>query len=287
MRSIGTLRSIGTRHILTKHALDFFDLNQVIFFERPSHDSYKRNRGGIDPSHAAFPCASQAWLFAAQVLNPRIQDKLIQSRLKTPRAAAFAGIIFSILFMTAFSLLRIVVPSDPLEPGKWLKTSAGLVSVALHLLPFAGIAFLWFVGALRDRLGELEDQFFATVFFGSSLLFLAMLFTLAAAVGAMILAFGQGTAGVPDSVAFHFSRTFAYNIVNIYMVKMAGVFLMSTSTVVIFTKIAPRWVALLGFGLALILLFVSFVAFPLWVLLMSICLLIDEFSQKPRTDRPH
>jgi len=191
--------------------------------------------------------------------------------------------------MAAFSLLRIVVPSDPLEPGKWLKTSAGLVSVALHLLPFAGIAFLWFVGALRDRLGELEDQFFATVFFGSSLLFLAMLFTLAAAVGAMILAFGQGTADVPDSLAFHFSRTFAYNIVNIYMVKMAGVFLMSTSTVVIFTKIAPRWVALVGFGLALILLFVSshfswtFVAFPLWVLLMSICLLIDEFSQKPRT----
>jgi hypothetical protein len=148
-------------------------------------------------------------------------------------------------------------------------------------------------GALRDRLGELEDQFFSTVFLGSSLLFLAMLFTLAAAVGAMILSFGQGAADVPDSMAFHFSRTFAYNIVNIYMVKMAGVFLMSTSTVVIFTKIAPRWVALVGFGLALILLFVSshfswtFVAFPLWVLLMSICLLIDEFSQKPRTDRPH
>jgi len=43
-------------------------------------------------------------------------------------------------------------------------------------LPFAGIAFLWFIGVLRDRLGELEDRFFATVFLGSGLLFLAMLF---------------------------------------------------------------------------------------------------------------
>ena len=46
-----------------------------------------------------------------------------------------------------------------------------------------GIAFLWFIGVLRDRLGAQEDQFFATVFFGSGLLFLAMLFTAAAIIG--------------------------------------------------------------------------------------------------------
>src|SRR5215813_7590159 len=207
-------------------------------------------------------------------------EKLVQAKLKTPRAAAIAGIVFSVLFVAAFSMLRISVPSDPTEPGEWLKTSSKLVGLALNLLPFAGIAFLWFVGALRDRLGPLEDRFFATVFLGSSLLFLAMLFTLAAVVGAMILAFARGAADVSTSVAFHFTRTFAYNIVNIYMVKMAGVFVMSTSTVVIFTKIAPRWIALVGFGLALLLLFVSayfswtFVAFPLWILLISVCLLV-------------
>jgi hypothetical protein len=55
--------------------------------------------------------------------------------------------------------------------------------LALYLVPFAGIAFLWFIGVLRDRLGELEDRFFATVFFGSGLLFLAMLFASAAVAG--------------------------------------------------------------------------------------------------------
>jgi hypothetical protein len=37
------------------------------------------------------------------------------------------------------------VPADPLEPGAWLRTSSGTVVVALNIIPFAGIAFLWFM----------------------------------------------------------------------------------------------------------------------------------------------
>jgi hypothetical protein len=213
-------------------------------------------------------------------------DRSVRARLKTPRAAAIAGIIFSVLFIAAFSMLRISVPSDPTEPGEWLKTSSSLVGFALNLLPFAGIAFLWFVGALRDRLGQLEDRFFATVFLGSSLLFLAMLFVLAAVVGAIILTFAADSRDGMNAATFHFARTLTYNIVNIYMIKMAAVFMMSTSTVIIYTDIAPRWVAYLGFILALLLLFGSayvswvFVAFPFWVFLISTCLLIEKFHHK-------
>lgn len=209
----------------------------------------------------------------------------IQSRLKTPRAAATAGILFSVLFITAFSLLRISLPSDPTESGDWLKTSSVSVGFALNLLPFAGIAFLWFVGALRDRLGDLEDRFFSTVFLGSSLLFLATLFTSAAAIGAIILAFAADPDNLMNSAAFRFTRTFAYNVANIYMIRMAAVFMISTSTVVVYTEIAPRWVAFLGFVLALLLLFGSayfswvFVAFPFWVFLISACLLVDKYRR--------
>ena len=212
-------------------------------------------------------------------------EKLVQSRLKTPRAAAIAGILFSALFIAAFSLLRISVPSDPTESGEWLKTSSISVGFALNLLPFAGIAFLWFVGALRDRLGVLEDRFFSTVFLGSSLLFLAMLFTSAAAIGAIIVAFAADPNNLTNSAAFYLARTLAYNLANIYMVKMAGVFMISTSTVITYTGIAPRWVAYLGFALALLLLFGSsyfswvFVAFPFWVFLISACLLVDKYRR--------
>jgi hypothetical protein len=77
-------------------------------------------------------------------------------------------------------VVRLSVRADPLEAGAWLKTSANTIALGLNLVPFAGIAFSWFIGVLRDRLGELEDRFFATVFLGSGLLFLAMLFASAA-----------------------------------------------------------------------------------------------------------
>jgi hypothetical protein len=100
---------------------------------------------------------------------------LTHANLKTPRAAAVAGVVFSVLLIAALWLLRTSIPADPLEPGVWITTGAGNVALALNLIPFAGIAFLWFIGSVRDRLGPLEDRFFATVFFGSALLFLAML----------------------------------------------------------------------------------------------------------------
>ena len=98
------------------------------------------------------------------------------------------------------------------------------MALALNLMPFAGIAFLWFIGVLRDRLGQQEDRFFATVFFGSGLLFLAMLFTAAAIVGAILIAFASQPKELIGSATFHFARAAAYSMVNVYMIKMASVF---------------------------------------------------------------
>ena len=92
-------------------------------------------------------------------------EYLLRANLRTPKAAAIAGMLFSFLLMAAFSLLRISVPADPQEPGSWLRTNSSTIALAINLVPFAGIAFLWFIGVLRDRLGQLEDRFFATVFF--------------------------------------------------------------------------------------------------------------------------
>jgi hypothetical protein len=112
----------------------------------------------------------------------------IRPRLKTPRAAAVAGIFFSMPLMSVLVLFRLSVRADPLEAGAWLKTGSKTVAPARNLVPFAGIAFLWFIGVLRDRLSEMEDRFFATVFFGSGLLFLAMPFASAAVAGGIIIA---------------------------------------------------------------------------------------------------
>src|SRR5690348_14070459 len=136
------------------------------------------------------------------------QRTLTRAGLKTPRAAAIAGMLFSVLLIVVFWLLRSAVPADPQEPGSWLDTDSGRIALALNLVPFAGIAFLWFIGVLRDRLGAHEDRFFATVFFGSGLLFLAMLFVGAAVIGAIVLAFAAAPGEVAQSATFHFARAF-------------------------------------------------------------------------------
>ncbi len=206
--------------------------------------------------------------------------------LRTPRAAAIAGLLFSLLLLVSFALLRLTIPMEPLDSGSWLTRYPERLSWALYLVPFTGIAFLWFIAVLRDRLGDQEDRFFATVFLGSGLLFLGLLFMLAAIAQGLIAAFATAEASEPR--AFQFARTAIFEIFNVYMVKMAAVFMFTASTLTIRTEIAPRWIALVGYVLALILLLASsliawsFVVFPLWVMLMSASILSDEFGLMPR-----
>ena len=205
-----------------------------------------------------------------------------RSRLTTPRAAAVAGVLFSILLIASLVLVRASIPADPRDAGAWLSNSARTVSLALNLVPFAGIAFLWFIGVIRDRLGEHEDKFFSTVFLGSGLLFLAMLFASAAVAGGIMLAYGARPADMAQSDSYAFGRAFTYVVLNTYAMRMAGVFMISSCTLFIRLKVTPRWMALLGYVLALVLLLsishFSWIAivFPLWVLLISVYILIEN-----------
>ena len=75
---------------------------------------------------------------------------------------------------------------------------------------------------------------------------------------------------------------------NVYAIKMAGVFMISTSTVVIYTKTVPRWTAVLGYVLACVLpigsyyINLSFFVLPLWVLLLSIYILFDNLGRQQK-----
>ena len=211
---------------------------------------------------------------------------LTRARLKAPRAGAIAGIVFSTLFIISLVLIRISVPANPLDAGTRFSGAWKTVSLAMYLLPFAGIAFLWFIGVLRDRIGAYEDRFFATVFLGSGLLFLAMLFAFSAVAGGIMMVYGALPGQLMESGIYTFGRTVAYQIMNVYAVKMAGVFMITTCTLAIRIGIFPRWMAFLGYGLALLLLLISaylswtLLVFPLWVLLISVHILLANLKPK-------
>ena len=213
--------------------------------------------------------------------------QLTRPGLTTPRAAAVAGIVFSVLLIISLTLIWSSVPTDPQETGSWLPRSADRVNLALHLMPFAGIAFLWFIGVLRDRIGPYEDRFFATVFLGSGLLFLAMLFASSAVAGGTLMVYQAAPGKLMESGVYFFGRTVTYQIMNVYALRMAAVFMISTCTLSIRTNVIPRWMALLGYALALLLLLNTGyrhwipLVFPLWVLLISLHILIGNFKRDP------
>ena len=208
-------------------------------------------------------------------------------RLRNPRAAAVAGLLFAALLIASLTLLVSAVPKDPLEQGAWLAVSIDKVVFAINLIPFAGVAFLWFIGVVRDRLGTAEDRLFATVFLGSGLLFLAMLFVAAGVFGAIVVVYAAKPDSLANSATFAVMRAFAYVLFNVYAIKMAGVFMMVTSTLGLRTGFVARWIGVLGLFLALYLLFGSqwfdwsFALFPAGVLLISGYILVDTFRSVP------
>ncbi|WP_327416683.1 hypothetical protein [Streptomyces sp. NBC_01233] len=189
-------------------------------------------------------------------------------RLKTPRAAGMAGVGFALLLGAAIVLMRIAVPGDAahavIDPDKrWA------VQVSLEIVPFAGIFFLWFMGALRAHTGEAEDRFVATVFLGSGFVFVATLFVSAAAAGTVL------NEDTPSS----FGRHYSYTLLATYALRMGAVFVLATSTIGRLLGVFPRSLALLGTVVGLVLIVVgsgvpwSELLFPAWALIISVHIL--------------
>jgi len=152
--------------------------------------------------------------------------------------------------------------------------------LALSLVPFAGIAFLWFMGVIRDRIGSAEDQFLSTVFVGSGLLFLALTFVSAGLAGGVLGAYAEEPNSLIASGVYAFVRAATFRITNVYQVKMAGVLMLSLSTIWVRTRVLPRWLAFLTYALALGMLlgiasslWVTLI-FPAWVCAVSVYFLL-------------
>ena len=199
------------------------------------------------------------------------------------RAAGVAGIIFAVLFTASLLLLLGRQPANATLAtlAAWARESEQRWFVGLQMIPFAGIAFLWFLATIRNRIGRREDQFLATVFIGSGLLFVAMMFVGGAAAAAPVTLSSLSQTAV-DPEAATIGRGIAYALYFVYGIKMAAVFIMVSSTIGLRSGTLPRWFCLLGYVTALALLVVVFVSeyvvlvFPVWVAIASLILIMER-----------
>ena len=207
------------------------------------------------------------------------------SGLRTQQSAAIAGILFAVLAGASMVLIQVSVPDDRIYDSTWVQEQAGELGIAVGLMPFAAISFLWFVGVIRDQLGEREDRFFATVFLGSGIVFLSLWLVWSMILGATLVT-AEADPSWPGSSGFTFTVSVANVSGSVAMLRMAGVFVFSAGTMWLRTAALPRWVVWLSYVVGVVLLAGGEslrplrLAFPLWVLVVSVRLLWPVITRK-------
>jgi hypothetical protein len=216
---------------------------------------------------------------------------VIAQALRTPRSAALAGVVFALLYGAAVVIVRLAVPDGIVDASAWRTNPMERISTAVHLLAYAGIAFLWFMGVVRSRIGAREDRFLSTVFVGSGTLFLATTFAAGAVASGLVNLHAQVPGGVAGDAAFALGSRVAFELINLYGVRMAGVFMISFGTLGLRTRAMPRWFVGLTYALAAALLlsigytlWVTLI-FPLWVLALSAFLLVAGLGAETEAPR--
>jgi len=213
-------------------------------------------------------------------------DYVIRRRLRSPRSAAIAGIIYAILTIIGMVLVSNITNDLPADiTREWLDAWSDRASVAIALAPFAGIAFLWFTGVVRDRLGEHEDQLFATIFLSSGIITVVLLFIWSAIFAALMRTSSLAAIGLADDDVYVFGFALMNRIIGDYTLRMAGVFMTAIGTLWTRSGIMPRWLAIITYVLALGFLLAAGWAkearfiLPAWVFVVSVYILILNYRR--------
>ena len=147
-------------------------------------------------------------------------------------------------------------------------------------MPFAGIAFLWFIGVVRDGFGRYEDKFFASVFLGSGMLFLAMTFVAAGLAAGLVASSALLEQAGDASGVSPLAQVVIIALFKTYAIRMAAVFMISLATIWLKTGLMPKWLVGTTYLVAVSLLIGSDIstwivlAFPTWVLVVSLLALV-------------
>ena len=211
---------------------------------------------------------------------------LIQRQVRSPRSAAIAGIAYALLMITGMILTASISQTKPETITRdTLESWSSTATIVITLIPFAGIAFLWFTGVIRDRLGEMEDQFFTTIFLTSGTIQVVLLFLWGAVFGALMVTRAIASVGPVDERMYIFGFALMNEIIGNYGLRMAGVYMSAINTLWTRTGLMPRWLTIgtyilaLGFLVAAERIREARYLFPAWVFVVSIYILILNYRR--------
>jgi magnesium-transporting ATPase (P-type) len=217
--------------------------------------------------------------------TPASPEERGRSLRRAASLTAIVGIVFALLFILAFVLMAQVPNSKATDQEIIDYYSSGASSVpvivGLYVLPFGGIAFLWFIVTLRmweaasaRRLNALQSNLQLV----SGILFVALFFVGAATSSVVAVSAQYAEGGIDPGASRQFS-TLGSTLIIFFSMRMAAMFVFTTSSLGRSAGILPRWFGLVGFGVGLFLLLsaaftpVLVLSFPAWVLALCLILL--------------
>lgn len=223
-----------------------------------------------------------------QPTDPLIASRRVRRRLISIEAAAIAGIVCAVGWVLSLRALLgapgVGAPDAEIVEYYSDPSNGTAALIWLQVLVVATIAFLWFIGVVRSRLGDREPRLFGTVFLGSGVLLAGLVFTGAAllAAPAVLLAVGDRT---PDPDAVAVIRAAAAVMLSVFAPRMATLVMLSTASLGRATGALPTWMVWLTYAAGV----GAFVnvsvatptvyAVPIWIGLVSIVLLVRRPPQ--------
>jgi hypothetical protein len=197
---------------------------------------------------------------------------------------AGVGAAHAVLFLLSYYLLSSTPGPDASDAAIVIfYNSAGrrlVILAGLYVMPFAGIAFMWFIVALRMWIsagGRPENYLLSNMQLVSGILYVAMFFV-AAAAHSTVAASTEFSSSQIDPVVARQLPQYANTLLLVLAMRMAAMFVFTTSNIGKMAGVLPRWFVYLGFAVGLFLLLsASFsnllvLVFPVW--LFTLCLLL-------------
>jgi hypothetical protein len=213
-------------------------------------------------------------------------ENRVKQNLRSPESAAIAGILYSVLAVGSLLLLRTIPvdSSDINTVSVWFGDAENRRSLIIgaNVAALSAIALLWFVAVIRRRMGNREDKFFSTVFFGSAILYIVIWLVATAAIASIAVAYERFPDATIDGASLTFLAGFAESLILIMGLRVQGAFVLTTSTLILRTEMLPKWLAYFGYIMGLLMLVLPMgyrptgTVFPIWVLIVSIALLTSK-----------
>lgn len=199
---------------------------------------------------------------------------------------AGAGAVHAVLFLLSYFLVAAqpAAQASDADLVRFYQSDAPrrLILVGLYLMPFAGIAFVWFIVALRAWIaasGRPEDILLSNVQLVSGVVFIALFFS-AAAAAAAIAASVEYSSGPVDPTLARQLPSLGNALLFVFAMRMAAMFIFATSNIGRRTGVLPTWFALAGFVVGLFLLLSAtfnqllVLVFPVWILALCVLVLL-------------